>query len=319
MTTSASATWAKETASRGSFLGIEHLSTDAITSLLKLAKRMDPRRARPILRGRIVALLFYEASTRTRISFELAANALGATTVLIAAESSSVSKGESLLDTVSTVRAAGADAIVIRHSASGAPLLAARHLDIPVVNAGDGMHEHPSQALLDAYTILQHKKSLRGLRVVIVGDILHSRVARSNLHLLANLGAQSTLCGPTELAPEVCATLAPEVRIIRHIEEAMRGTDVIMMLRVQKERLAGLQLNVDEYIAGYQLNAERLKLAKPDALVMHPGPIIRNMEITGEVADGPQSVILEQVRNGVRVRMAILATAIAAPLPRKKR
>lgn len=318
MTTSARAPWAKETASRGSFLGIEHLSTDAITSLLKLAKRMEPRRARPILRGRIVALVFYETSTRTRISFELAAKALGATTVLVAAESSSVSKGESLLDTVFTLRAAGADAIVIRHHSSGAALLAARHLDVPVVNAGDGMHEHPSQALLDAYTILQHKKSLRGLRVVIVGDILHSRVARSNMLLLAKLGAQTTLCGPPELAPDVCATIAPGVRIVRHMEDALRGADVIMMLRVQKERLAGLQLNLGEYISAYQLNAERLKLARRDALVMHPGPIIRQMEITGEVADGPQSVILEQVRNGVRVRMAILTTALRAA-PRTKR
>jgi len=298
-------------------LGIEHLSPEAITSLLKLAKRMDPRRAHPTLRGRIVALLFYEPSTRTRISFELAAKTLGATTVLVAAESSSVSKGESLLDTVATVRAAGADAIVIRHPASGAPLLAARHLNIPVVNAGDGMHEHPSQALLDAYTILQHKKSLRGLRVVMVGDIAHSRVARYNLHLLTKLGAQTTLCGPPELAPEVCATIAPGVRIVRHMEEALHGAEVIMMLRVQKERLGGLQLNVDDYVSAYQLNAERLKLARRDALVMHPGPIIRRMEITGEVADGPQSLILEQVRNGVRVRMAILTTAMAAARPRK--
>jgi len=297
-----------------SLLDIESLTPEFIQNLLKLARRMESVRKRPnsMLRGKTVALLFYEASTRTRVSFELAAKALGATTTLITSTTSSIEKGESLLDTVFTLRAAGADAIVMRHPSSGAPHLAARHLDIPVINAGDGMHEHPSQALLDALTMIRHKKKLTGLRVAIIGDILHSRVARSNVHLLRKFGAQVTLCGPPELAPEVCATLATGVHLTRHLDEAIRGVDVVMMLRVQKERLSGLQLKVEDYIAGYQLTSERLKLAKKDALVMHPGPIIRGMELTAEVADGPQSVIVEQVANGIPVRMAILAHALGA-------
>ncbi len=295
---------------RRSLLDIESLATAEITALLRLARRMNPAKPRPLLRKKRVALLFYEASTRTRVSFEFAAKALAATTSVIYAEASSIEKGESLLDTGNTLRALGADLIVLRHPAAGAPHLMARHLDIPVINAGDGMHEHPSQALLDAFTILRHKRNLRGLRVVIVGDIYHSRVARSNVHLLSKFGAQVTLCGPVEMAPDIAATLAPRVRVTRHFEEALRGADVIMMLRVQKERLAGRQIKVGEYAAGYQLTSERLRLARRDALVMHPGPIIRGMELTAEVADGPQSVILEQVRNGVAVRMAILANAL---------
>ena len=271
-----------------SLLDIEHLPTERIMALLKLAQRMRPAKTKPLLRGKTVALLFYETSTRTRVSFELAAKKLGATTTVITAAESSIQKGESLVDTVRTLRAAGADAIVIRHPSSGAPNLAARNLDIPVINAGDGMHEHPSQALLDVFTILQHKKKLRGLQIAMIGDILHSRVARSNIHLLSRLGAQVTLCGPPELAPEICATLAPGVTVIRHIEPAIRGADVIMMLRVQKERLAGLQLNAEDYVARYQLNGERLRLAKRDTLVMHPGPAILGMELTSDVADGPQ-------------------------------
>ena len=293
-----------------SLLDIEHLPTERIMALLKLAQRMRPAKSKPLLRGKTVALLFYETSTRTRVSFELAAKKLGATTTVITAAESSIQKGESLVDTVRTLRAAGADAIVIRHPSSGAPNLAARNLDIPVINAGDGMHEHPSQALLDVFTILQHRKKLRGLQVAMIGDILHSRVARSNIHLLSRMGAQVTLCGPPELAPEICATLAPGVTVIRHIEPAIRGADVIMMLRVQKERLAGLQLNAEDYVARYQLNGERLRLAKRDTLVMHPGPAILGMELTSDVADGPQSVILEQVANGIPVRMAILAQAL---------
>ncbi len=294
-----------------SLLDIEHLPTERITALLKLAQRMRPAKPVSLLRGKTVALLFYETSTRTRVSFELAAKKLGATTTVITAAESSIQKGESLVDTVRTLRAAGADAIVIRHPSSGAPNLAARNLDIPVINAGDGMHEHPSQALLDVFTILQHRKKLRGLQVAMIGDILHSRVARSNIHLLSRMGAQVTLCGPPELAPEICATLAPGVAVIRHIEPAIRSADVIMMLRVQKERLAGLQLNAEDYVARYQLNGERLRLAKRDTLVMHPGPAILGMELTSDVADGPQSVILEQVANGIPMRMAILAQALA--------
>src|SRR5437660_3383049 len=239
-----------------SLLDIENLPAETIATLLKLARRMQAGKTRPVLRGKTVALLFYEASTRTRVSFELAAKKLGGMTTLVTAAASSIQKGESLLDTVYTLRAAGADAIVMRHPSSGAPHLAARHLDIPVINAGDGMHEHPSQALLDALTMIRHKKKLTGLRVAIIGDILHSRVARSNVHLLRKFVPQVMLCGPPELAPEVCATLAPGVHLTRHMDEAIRGVDVVMMLRVQKERLSGLQLKVEDYIAGYQLTSE---------------------------------------------------------------
>ena len=295
---------------RRSLLDIESLSAEEITALLRLARRMNPAKPRPLLRHKRVVLLFNEESTRTRVSFEFAAKALGATTSLIHAQASSLVKGESLLDTGYTLRALGADAIVFRHPAAGAPHLLARHLDIPIINAGDGMHEHPSQALLDAFTLLRRKKKLRGSRVVIVGDIYHSRVARSNVHLLSKLGAQVTLCGPLDLAPDLAATLAPGVRVTRHFEEALRGVDVILMLRVQKERLAGRQIKVSDYVAGYQLTAERLRLARRDAVVLHPGPIIRGMELTSEVADGPQSLIREQVANGVPVRMAVLASAL---------
>ncbi len=295
---------------RRSLLDIESLTAKEIIALLRLARRMNPAKPRPLLRRKRVVLLFYEASTRTRVSFEFAAKALGAATSIVHAQASSIEKGESLIDTGYTLRALGADLIVIRHPAPGAPHLLARFLGIPVVNAGDGMHEHPSQALLDAYTILRHRRTLRGLRVVIVGDIYHSRVARSNVHLLSKLGAQVTLCGPVELAPDIAATLAPGVRVTRHFDEALRGADVLSMLRVQRERLAGGQIKVSDYVAGSQLTPERLRLARRDALVLHPGPIIRGMELTSEVADGPQSLIQEQVGNGVAVRMAILASAL---------
>lgn len=293
-----------------SLLGLEHVSADEITSILKLARKMQARAPRPLLRGKRIALLFYEPSTRTRVSFEFAAKLLGTHTSLISAAASSIVKGESLVDTGKTLQALGADCIVVRHPSSGAPNVLARNLRVPIINAGDGMHEHPSQALLDAYTILKHKKSLKGLKVTMAGDIQHSRVVRSNIHLLAKFGAQVVLCGPPELLPEIAVTLAPNVKIVRHMEEAVRRADVVMMLRVQKERLAGLKLNVDHYISQFQLTAERLKLAKPDALVMHPGPMIRGMEIQSEVADCGQSVIEEQVQNGVYVRMAILTTCM---------
>src|SRR5438132_7796290 len=190
-------------AARGSLLGIEYLRAEEIVGLLKLARRMNPQKTRPVLRGKRVILLFYEPSTRTRSSFEIAAKSLGAITVLVQASGSSIEKGESLLDTGYTLRAVGADAIVIRHPNAGAPHLMAAHLDIPVINAGDGMHEHPSQALLDAYTILRHKKTLKGLQVAIIGDIYHSRVARSAIHLLSKFGVKIILCGPPELLPDV--------------------------------------------------------------------------------------------------------------------
>lgn len=297
-------------AARGSILGIEGMPLSEIDRLLQLARKMNPLKARPLLRGKRVLLLFYEPSTRTRASFEIAAKALGATTTLILSSGSSIEKGESLLDTAYTLRAVGADVIVVRHPNAGAPHLMARHLDIPVINAGDGMHEHPTQALLDAYTMLRHKKKLNGLQVAIVGDVYHSRVARSAIHLFSKVGARTTLCGPPELVPEIAATLAPGLRISRSCEEAVRGADVVMALRVQRERLAGLKLSLPDYVSRYQITMTRLRLAKNDALLMHPGPIIRGLELTWDVADCPQSVIVEEVRNGVPLRMAVLARAL---------
>jgi len=297
-------------AARGSLLGIEHLSATEIMNILQLARRMNPRKTRPLLRDKRVLLLFYEASTRTRSSFEVAAKSMGAMTTLVLSSGSSIEKGESLLDTGYTLRAVGADVIVIRHPSAGAPQLMAQHLDIPVVNAGDGMHEHPTQALLDAYTILRHKKTLKGLQIAIIGDIYHSRVARSAVHLLSKFGAKITLCGPQEFLPDTAVALAPGLHISRTADEAVHGADVVMVLRVQKERLAGTKISLQDYIARFQMTMARLKLAKRDALLMHPGPIIRGLELTWEVADCPQSAIVEEVRNGVPVRMAVLAKAL---------
>jgi aspartate carbamoyltransferase catalytic subunit len=288
-------------------LDLEHLSAGEITSILKLARKMQSRPPRPVLRGKRIALLFYEASTRTRVSFEFAAKLLGTHTSVISANASSVEKGESLVDTGKTLQALGADCIVVRHPSSGAPNVLARNLQIPIINAGDGMHEHPSQGLLDAYTILSHRKTLKGLKVAMIGDIQHSRVARSNIHLLSKFGADVVLCGPLEFLPEVALTLSSCVRITRRLEEAVSNADVVMMLRVQKERLVGLEIDVERYIAHFQLTTGLLRLAKKDALVMHPGPMIRGMEIQSEVADSGQSVVEEQVHNGVYVRMALLA------------
>jgi aspartate carbamoyltransferase catalytic subunit len=310
MSTSQNQSPTRAKAAHGSLLGIEHCGPAEILGLLKLARRMNPLKPRLLLRGKRVLLLFYEASTRTRSSFEVAAKSMGAMTTLVLSSGSSIEKGESLLDTAYTLRAVGADVIVIRHPRAGAPHLMASHLDIPVINAGDGMHEHPSQALLDAYTILCHKKTLKGLQVAIVGDIYHSRVARSAIHLLTKFGAKITLCGPPEFLPELATSLAPGLHISRTVEESVHGADVVMVLRVQKERLAGQKISVQDYIARYQMTMARLKLARTDALLMHPGPIIRGLELTWEVADCPQSAIVEEVRNGVPVRMAILAKAL---------
>src|SRR5690349_12125500 len=243
-----------------SLLELEHLSADEITSFLKLARHMQSGKPRPLLRGKRIALLFYEASTRTRVSFEFAAKLLGTHTSVISATASSIEKGESLVDTGKTLQALGSDCIIVRHPSSGAPNVLARNLHIPIISAGDGMHEHPSQGLLDAYTILRHKKSLKGLNVTMIGDIQHSRVARSNIHLLSKFGAHIVLCGPPELLPETAVALAPGIKITRHLEEAVRKADIVMMLRVQKERLAGLKLNAEKYVGAYQLTLERLKL-----------------------------------------------------------
>jgi len=305
---------AKRSLDSRSLLDLESLSANEITDILKraraVAKTPRARLARK-LAGRRVALLFYEASTRTRVSFEFAAKDLGAITTVVTAAASSIEKGESLLDTGYTLQATGAECIVMRHPNSGAAQLLARNIEIPVINAGDGMHEHPSQGLLDAYTMLERKRSLKGLHVTITGDILHSRVARSNVQLLSKFGAQITLCGPEQLLPNTALSIAPGLRIERNFDQAVEGADVLMMLRVQKERLAGLSLNIDDYVRGYQLTVDRVARARKDAIVMHPGPIVRGMEVTDEVADGPQSVIREQVANGVIVRMVLLMRALA--------
>lgn len=245
--------------------------------------------------------------------------ALGADTTLVSNLSSSIEKGESLKDTGLTLRALGAEAIILRHNSSGAAWLLEESTRLPVINAGDGMHEHPTQALLDLRTILTHLRpgvvevdpeTLSGVTVTIVGDILHSRVARSNLLLLPRLGARVLLCGPKELLPEMAAKSSPGIEIERDFESAIRQSQAIMMLRIQAERIANLQLDLEQYKAAYQLTGQRLASQAPNAIVMHPGPIIRGLEITAGVADGPQSTILEQVTNGVAIRMAVMERAL---------
>jgi aspartate carbamoyltransferase catalytic subunit len=292
-------------------LDIEALGRPEIEALLDRARDFQPlqhmrEKRLDLLRGRLVVNLFFEASTRTRISFEIAAKRLGADAISISAQGSSVSKGETLLDTVSTLSAMRPDAIVMRHAASGAPHFLARHLPIPIINAGDGQHEHPTQALLDARTILDNRPSFEGLRIAIIGDILHSRVARSNIHLLSKFGVDIVLCGPAPLVPRELAGLAPGVSITHDIREALRETDIIMMLRVQLERQNETNFPAGEYSRFYGLRADNLALAKPDAIVMHPGPMNRGREISTEVADSSRSVILSQVENGIAVRMAVL-------------
>jgi aspartate carbamoyltransferase catalytic subunit len=292
-------------------LGIEDLSREEIESILTRAKDYQPLpgqqfRRLDILKGKMIVNLFFEASTRTRTSFEIAAKRLGADAISITASGSSVSKGESLVDTLNTLVAMRPDAIVMRHAASGAPHFLARHLPTPIVNAGDGTHEHPTQALLDARTILDYRESLEGLRVAIIGDIAHSRVARSNIYLLSKFGADIVLCGPAPLVPQELAKIAPGVRLSHDIREAIQDADVIMMLRVQLERQHEAAFPAGEYFQFFGLRLEHLELAKPNAIVMHPGPINRGREIASEVADSQVSVILNQVENGVAVRMAVL-------------
>ena len=286
--------------------------------MASLLEGEDPSARAARLFKRRVALLFYESSTRTRTSFELAAKSLGADTTLVSSLSSSIEKGESLKDTGITLRALGAEAIILRHNASGAPWLLAQHTGLPVLNAGDGMHEHPSQALLDLRTLLHRLRityssitntTLGGLTLTICGDILHSRVARSNALLLPRLGARVLLCGPEPLLPEVAAGIGQGIEIVRDFDAALARSQVVMMLRIQKERLAGLDLDLEDYKAHYQASLERLA-RHPTLLVLHPGPIIRGLEIASEVADGAQSAIEEQVRHGVAVRMALVERAL---------
>src|SRR5579862_5048468 len=292
-------------------LGIEELDRPEIEAILARAKDFQPVQSQSLkkldtLRGKMIVNLFYEASTRTRTSFEIAAKRMGADAVSITAAGSSVSKGESLVDTLNTLGAMRPDAIVMRHAASGAPHFLARHLPTPIINAGDGTHEHPTQALLDARTILDRRSALEGLRVAIIGDILHSRVARSNVYLLSKFGARIVLCGPASLLPVELTHLTPGVTLTHDIREAIRDADVIMMLRVQLERQHEAAFSASEYFRFYGLRLEHLKLARPDAIVMHPGPINRGREISSEAADSQRSVILNQVENGISVRMAVL-------------
>jgi aspartate carbamoyltransferase catalytic subunit len=310
-------------------LGIEDLTREQISFILDQAKPFQEFQRYPLkklatLRGKTVAIAFFEASTRTRISFTTAAARLGADTMALQAESSSLKKGESLIDTVRTLEAMRPDGIVIRHSSSGAPEFVAKRLEIPVLNAGDGTHEHPTQALLDALTIRDRKGRIEDWNVTILGDILHSRVARSNIYLLSKFGAKITLCGPAMWVPRELEDLAPNIRRTTRTEEALEGADVVLVLRVQTERIHEPALAAEEYILGYQLTANRLRLARPDALVLHPGPMIRGLEIDSAVADGPQSGVLEQVTNGLAVRMALLYHLIGrapvdAPHPAKDR
>jgi aspartate carbamoyltransferase catalytic subunit len=292
-------------------LDIESLTREEIAALLERTRFFQPQpnesyRRLDTLKGKTIVNLFFEASTRTRVSFEIAAKRLGADTLTIAAQGSSVSKGESLVDTLNTLAAMRPNAIVMRHAASGAPHFLARHLHIPIVNAGDGTHEHPTQALLDARTILDRLPTLEGLRVAIIGDIAHSRVARSNVHLLSKFGAEIVLCGPPSLLPRELEQLAPGVRLAYDMTEAIRGAGVVMMLRVQLERQHEAPMAAGEYFRFYGLRLDHLALAQPDAIVMHPGPINRGRELSSEVADSQRSVILNQVENGVAVRMAVL-------------
>jgi aspartate carbamoyltransferase catalytic subunit len=301
-------------------LGIEPLTAEQIIQILDQAKPFQEFQRHPLkklatLRGKTVALAFFEPSTRTRISFATSAALLGADVMNLQAESSSLKKGESLIDTVWTLEAMKPDGIVIRHAASGAADFIARRVDIPVLNAGDGTHEHPTQALLDALTIRDRKGRLEALNVTILGDILHSRVARSNIHLLSKFGARITLCGPAMWVPRELESLAPNIHREPRIEKALAQADVIIVLRVQSERIHEPPISLDDYILRYQLTPERLRLAKPDAIVLHPGPMIRGLEIDPAVADGPQSCILEQVTNGLAVRMVLLFQLVSGAAP----
>jgi aspartate carbamoyltransferase catalytic subunit len=291
-------------------LGIADLSPDDIYRVLETAEAMREVGQRPIkkvptLRGKTVVNLFYEPSTRTRTSFEIAEKRLSADTLNVAVAASSVLKGETLVDTALNIEAMSPDMIVLRHAASGACHLLSRICKSRIINAGDGMHEHPTQALLDAFTIREHKKTIEGLKIAIVGDLLHSRVLRSNALLLTKLGAELWVCGPPTLVPPGIECLG--VTVTTSVEEAVRDADVIMMLRIQQERMQGAFFpSLREYFNVFGMTKDRVSLAKPDVIIMHPGPMNRGVEIASDVADGPYSVILEQVANGVAVRMAVL-------------
>jgi aspartate carbamoyltransferase catalytic subunit len=290
-------------------LGIEPLSPGDIELVLDTAESLREVLDRPIkkvptLRGKTVVNLFYESSTRTRSSFEMAERVLSADSLSIATATSSAQKGETLLDTAKNLEAMSPDMIIVRHAASGAPHFLARHCKAAIVNAGDGAHEHPTQALLDALTLRQRKGRIKGLRIAIVGDILHSRVARSNLWLLSKMGADVVLCGPPTLIPPGIEEMA---EVTYDIDAAVEGADAIMMLRIQMERMTGgFFPTTREFHIRFGLTEDRARRARKDVIILHPGPINRGVEIASEVADGPYSVILDQVTNGVAVRMAVL-------------
>jgi len=291
-------------------LGIRELSVEEIRLVLDTSASMKEIASRdikkvPALRGKTVINLFYEPSTRTRTSFEIAGKWLSADVINISTSASSVVKGESLKDTGLTLQSMHPDVVVIRHAVPGAPHLLARWLKASIINAGDGAHEHPTQALLDLFTIRERRPILEGLRVAIVGDIVHSRVARSNIFAMQKMGMQVRVCGPPTLLPRYVESLGVEKSL--RVEQAIADADIIMMLRIQRERMgAGLFPTLREYSKLFGLNADRLKMARPDVLVMHPGPINRGVEIAPDVADGPYSMILDQVENGLAVRMALL-------------
>jgi aspartate carbamoyltransferase catalytic subunit len=296
-------------------LGIEDLSPADITAVLDRADRWFDRageRKTTLLKGRTIINVFFEASTRTRTSFEAAGKRLGADVVNVTSSGSSVSKGETLLDTAKNLEAMRADALVVRHASSGAPAFLAGRVSCAIINAGDGWHEHPTQALLDAFTIRKAKQRLEGLTVAICGDITRSRVARSNAILLGKMGAQVRLSGLRTMMPKEAQTLGATVTVVPRLEAAIEGADVVMMLRIQNERFgtdggeASPMSTTREYSRTFGLNSEKLARAKPDAIVMHPGPINRGVELDPYVADGEHSVILDQVEAGVAVRMAVL-------------
>ncbi|TET64756.1 aspartate carbamoyltransferase catalytic subunit [Candidatus Aerophobetes bacterium] len=295
---------------RKDLLGIEDLSSEEIIFILDTAKSFREILERPIkmvptLRGKTVANLFFEPSTRTRLSFELAEKRLNAAVLSFSSLGSSVAKGETLLDTAKNILAMKVDCFVLRHTSPGTPHLLARELDVSVINAGDGAHEHPTQALLDLYTIRERKGRVEGLKMAIVGDISHSRVARSNIWGMVKLGAEVRICGPPTLIPPDIERMG--AKVFYSPEKALQGVDVVMMLRIQKERQTrGLVPSVNEYKEFFSLTEGRLDLARKDALVMHPGPVNRGVELPARIADGERSIILDQVTNGVAVRMAIL-------------
>ena len=302
---------------RKDLLGIADLTREEIYLILDTAEAMREIGTRPIkkvptLRGKTIVNLFYEPSTRTRTSFEITEKRLSADTLNIAVATSSVLKGETLFDTAMNIEAMAPDMIVLRHASSGACHLLARICKSRIINAGDGMHEHPTQALLDAFTIREHKKRIDGLKVVVVGDLLHSRVLRSNALLLTKLGAEVWLCGPSTMVPAGIERLG--VHVTTSVDEAVADADVVMMLRLQQERMQGAFFpSLREYFHVFGMTVDRVKRAKPDVIIMHPGPMNRGVEIASEVADGSYSVILEQVANGVAVRMAVLYLLAGAP------